>query len=78
MARTLSSLSFIAWAKGNKSQAVAQLHRALEISDQNLNRNLLFGSERQKASYLNLFADDLNNAVALHTQAAPQDATALD
>ncbi len=76
IARSLSSLAFVAWAKGNKSQAVTQLSRALEISEQNLHRNLLFGSERQKASYLNLFADDLNNAVTLH--AASQDATALD
>lgn len=78
IARTLSSLAFLAWAKGNKLQAVAQLRQALEISEQNLNRNLLVGSEQQKANYLNLFADDLNNAIALHTQAAPQDATALD
>ncbi|MFN7929797.1 MAG: tetratricopeptide repeat protein [Blastocatellia bacterium] len=78
IARTLSSLSAVAQAKGNKPQAITQLNRALDISEQNLNRNLLFGSEQQKVNYLNLFADDLNNAVALHMQAAPQDATALD
>lgn len=78
IARTLSSLAGVARAKGNKPQAIAQLNRALEISEQNLNRNLLYGSEQQKASYLNLFAEDLNDAVALHTQAAPQDVTALE
>ncbi|MBS1812931.1 MAG: tetratricopeptide repeat protein [Acidobacteria bacterium] len=78
IARSLSSLASVARARGNNAQAVAQLSRALEISEQNLNRNLLFGSERQKESYLNLFADDLNNAVAFHTQAAPQDVLALD
>jgi CHAT domain-containing protein/Tfp pilus assembly protein PilF len=78
LARSLSNLARIAMAKGSKPQAIEQLRRAIDISERNLNRNLLLGSERQKLSYLQLFAEDLNNAISLHTQAAPQAATALE
>ncbi len=78
MARTLSRLAAVSWAKGETSASIAQLTRAIEISERNLSRNLLFGSERQKLSYLQLFSDDTNNALALHAQAAPRDKQALE
>jgi CHAT domain-containing protein len=78
IARTLRNLAAIAGAKGELPAALAQLSRALDVSERNLNHNLLFGSEQQKLSYLQVFADDLNSALALHTQAAPQDARAVE
>lgn len=78
LARTLSRLATVSWAKGEAQESIAQLTRAIEISERNLSRNLLFGSERQKLSYLQLFFADTNNALSLHAQAAPRDKQALE
>jgi len=64
-------------AKGDVRQAIAFLTRAAEVVEQNLDRNLAAGSERQKLAYLALFANQTNNAVSLHVQFAPGDPQAL-
>ena len=78
LARTLSRLASVSWARGETQQSLTQLTQAIEISERNLTRNLLFGSERQKLSYLQLFSADMNNALSLHAQAAPRNQQALE
>ncbi|MBX7221399.1 MAG: tetratricopeptide repeat protein [Blastocatellia bacterium] len=68
------SLSFLAathQAMGQVEQALEDRIRSNEISEMDLNRNLVSGSERQKSLYLNqtaLFTDD---TISLHLQGAP-------
>ena len=58
-------------------EALGLLSRANDVREHNLSSNLLAGSERQKLGYLKLFAGDIDNALTLHTQVAPQDRRAL-
>jgi CHAT domain-containing protein/Tfp pilus assembly protein PilF len=74
---SLNNLFGVSRARGDVQGAVAFLARAAEAVEQNLDRNLSLGSDRQKLAYLALFANQTNNAVSLHVQFAPGDPQAL-
>ncbi|HEY6188654.1 MAG TPA: tetratricopeptide repeat protein [Pyrinomonadaceae bacterium] len=77
VAQALDDLGRLSQVKGDAEQALAFLSRAGEVRERNFNHNLPLGSERQKLSYLKLFADDTDHALSLHAQLAPRDPRAL-
>ena len=78
VAASLERLAVLAQSQGDVPRAMAFLSRALEIRGQQLDHNLVAGSERQKLAYLGVFAEDVDRAVSLHASLAPHDPAALD
>lgn len=58
--------------------AIAHLTRAYDVRERLLARNLPVGSDRQRVTYLTLFARDTDRAISLHAHDAPDSSTALD
>lgn len=58
-------------AKGDLAQATLFQQRTSDITEYNLTRNLVIGSERQKLAYLEMFAEQSNEMLALHLYNAP-------
>jgi CHAT domain-containing protein len=58
-------------AKGDLAQATLFQQRTSDITEYNLTRNLVIGSERQKLAYLEMFAEQSNEMLALHLHTAP-------
>ena len=56
----------LARPQGDVQHAVTLLSRAHDIRERHLAHNLPLGSERQKLSFLKLFADDTDHALTLH------------
>jgi len=77
VAQSLERLAALARGNGDGGRAVSLLSRAYDIRERQLDHNLVAGSERQKLAYLNLFAEDIDRAVSLHTSLAPRDPEAL-
>lgn len=77
IAALFNKLAAIYCAGGNISLSVVAKRRAVEISEYNLSRNLLSGSEHQKRSYLALFANETNEIISLHVRDAPDNNQAL-
>lgn len=77
VADIFSKLATLYRGKGETQRALTALTRANEIRERNLAYNLPLGSERQKLSYLNLFANDIDNALSLHARLAPNSSEAL-
>ena len=72
VATNLSHLALLYWDKGDVGQAITFQSRSNEVSEQDLLRNLVSGSERQKLLYLNQTARNRNQTLSLHIQSAPQ------
>ena len=58
-------------AKGDAARALEYWTRYSDGRERNIEHNLPLGSDRQKLSYLSVFADDLDNILAFHSQSAP-------
>jgi CHAT domain-containing protein/Tfp pilus assembly protein PilF len=65
-------------AKGDIAQAITFQSRANAIAERNFALNLAAGSERQKLAYLDLFSQQTDFTLTLHSQAASSDPQALD
>jgi len=78
VASSLTALALLYRARGEIKQAATLQTRANEISERNLNRNLIAGSERQKLAYLALFATETNATLSLHNLSAPNEPQALN
>jgi CHAT domain-containing protein/Tfp pilus assembly protein PilF len=76
VAQSLESLAKLYRKQGDAQQALAFLSRAHDLRERHLDHNLPLGSERQKLGYLKLFADDTDQAIALHAR-LPRDPKAL-
>ncbi|HKQ78969.1 MAG TPA: CHAT domain-containing tetratricopeptide repeat protein [Blastocatellia bacterium] len=75
--RTLDQFSLLYRATGEIWKAMTAQRRANEIVENNLRRNLIIGSERQKLAYLSRFSDQTNLALSLHLQDAPNELQAM-
>ena len=75
---TLVNLCALQSAKGNFAAAEGFLRKAITISEHNADLNLLAGSERQKLDYLDFLSEQLNQAVTLNVNFAPEQAAARD
>lgn len=77
VAQSLERLAAIRLRAKDAPAAVHHLARAYDIRERLLARNLPLGSDRQRASYLALFADDTDRAISLHVREAPESPEAL-
>lgn len=73
IARSLNNLAGLYQAKGDVVQAVSRQVHSNEVSERDLVRNLVTGSERQKLLYLNQTARNTEKTISLNIQAAPKD-----
>jgi CHAT domain-containing protein/Tfp pilus assembly protein PilF len=78
IAEVLDDLAVLYAAKGDIAQAITFLARAGAVDEHNLALNLATGSERQKLAYLSLFSKRTDFTLWLHSQAAPDNAQALN
>jgi CHAT domain-containing protein len=79
VAKLLDELVIMNRARGGEmTEAITLQSRASEISESNLNRNLLVGSERQKLAYLATFYRQSQGILSLHLNSAPNDPAARD
>ena len=69
----LINLALISQAKGDLTQAVRYFVRGNDTTERDLKRNLVSGSETQKALYLKQTAIRTDLTLSFHTQAAPGD-----
>jgi CHAT domain-containing protein/Tfp pilus assembly protein PilF len=76
--KTLTGLARLYAAKGDPTQAIVFQIRANDVGEHNIALNLATGSERQKLAYLALFSVQTDLTLTLHSQAAPDDALALN
>jgi CHAT domain-containing protein/Tfp pilus assembly protein PilF len=77
VAGCLEALADLARSRGDARNAVVFLTGAQEIREAHLAHNLLPGSERQKAGFIDLFSRDTDRAVSLHAGLASGDPQAL-
>ena len=77
IATSLYNLALLYRANGKHEQAIGTLDRAITIREQNLSLMLATGSEDQKRAYVALLTADIDAAVTLHADAAPDDPQAL-
>jgi CHAT domain-containing protein len=78
VAAALQKIATFYQKKGDGSRALHYLSRADEAREHSIRRVLSLGSERQKLTYLNLFANDIDNALSLHTQLGPGNQNSLE
>jgi CHAT domain-containing protein/Tfp pilus assembly protein PilF len=78
VADVLDHMAVLYAAKGDFAQAVTIQSRANSVGEQNLARYLTIGSERQKLAYLDIFSEQTDFTLWLHSQAFPHDPQALD
>jgi CHAT domain-containing protein/Tfp pilus assembly protein PilF len=78
VADVLDHLAVLYAAKGDFAQAVTIQSRANSVGEHNLARYLPIGSERQKLAYLDIFSEQTDFTLWLHSQALPHDPQALD
>ncbi|HNG94776.1 MAG TPA: CHAT domain-containing protein, partial [Acidobacteriota bacterium] len=77
LAQTLYNLAALCQADGTIAQAAGYLSRSNEVTERDLIRNLVLGSERQKLLYLDTTSLKTDLTVSFHLQAAPQNPEAL-
>jgi len=77
VADSLERMSAIRLRAADVTGAVAYLARSYDIRERLLARNLLLGSDRQRARYLALFTGDIDRAISLHVREAPDSPNAL-
>lgn len=76
--RTCAELARLYGLQGDVAPSLMFQGHAIRISEKNIALNLAIGSEHQKLSYMSLVADDLNQAIGLHANLAPENAVARD
>ena len=72
----LGALALVQQGLGHLDQAVDSQFQFSEACERNLAHNLVVGSERQKALFINSTADYADATVSLHLNAAPQNPAA--
>ncbi len=77
VAQSFTSLAGVFLIKNDVNQAVLYQSRANEVSERDLARNLVSGSERQKLLYLKQTAKNTDITLSLNVQSAPQNPDAL-
>ena len=77
VAQSFTSLAGVFLIKNDINQAVLYQSRANEVSERDLARNLVSGSERQKLLYLKQTAKNTDITLSLNVQSAPQNPDAL-
>ncbi|HNB72218.1 MAG TPA: tetratricopeptide repeat protein [Acidobacteriota bacterium] len=77
VAYSLGNLAGFFQARSETAQAIVYRTRGNEVIERDLLRNLASGSEQQKALYLKTTANQTDQSISLHVQAAPQDEAAL-
>ncbi|HMW02860.1 MAG TPA: CHAT domain-containing protein, partial [Acidobacteriota bacterium] len=78
IATNLNKLGFLYQAKGDISQAIQFQIRSNNVIEHDLMRNLVVGSEHQKALYLKKTSDYTDRTISLHLQTAPQSSEAKE
>ncbi|HMV99230.1 MAG TPA: CHAT domain-containing protein [Acidobacteriota bacterium] len=76
-ARCLNNLARLYQIKGDTAQAIQFLTACTEATERDLMRNLVAGSENQKARYLKQTADRTDQTISLHIQVAPNNREAM-
>ena len=74
---SLNHLAELYQAKGETDQAIVFLTRSNDTTERDLIRNLVSGSENQKALYLNQTSAQTDQTISLQVQGAPRDQAAL-
>ncbi|HNB72815.1 MAG TPA: tetratricopeptide repeat protein [Acidobacteriota bacterium] len=74
---SLNNLAGLYQAKGETTQAIVFLTRSNDTTERDLIRNLVSGSENQKALYLNQTSTQTDQTISLQVQGAPRDQAAL-
>ncbi|HNB73502.1 MAG TPA: CHAT domain-containing protein, partial [Acidobacteriota bacterium] len=77
VAQSLINLAGMYRAKGDIEQAITYQSRGNEVSERDLVRNLVSGSERQKLLYLSRTAGNTDSTLTLQVESAPQNLAAL-
>ncbi|HNH83574.1 MAG TPA: tetratricopeptide repeat protein, partial [Acidobacteriota bacterium] len=77
VASILNSLARLYQAKGETTQAIRYRTRGNDTTERDLVRNLVVGSELQKALYLKQTTTDTDQTISLHVQTAPGDPAAI-
>ncbi|HNH83859.1 MAG TPA: CHAT domain-containing protein, partial [Acidobacteriota bacterium] len=77
MTQVLSHLASIAWVNGKKGEALRYLIQVNEIVEQDLQRNLITGSERQKILYLKKTAPILDSILSFQAEVDSHNQEAL-
>lgn len=77
VAQSLNNLALLYHANGETAQAIQFLTRSNDTTERDLVRNLVSGSERQKALYLKKTESNTDATISLQVQAAPHTAEAL-
>ncbi|MBI4749887.1 MAG: CHAT domain-containing protein [Acidobacteria bacterium] len=77
IAQSFNNLARLYQTKGDTAQAIRFLTECNEATERDLMRNLIAGSENQKALYLKQTGARTDQTISLHVQAAPQDKDAL-
>ena len=75
-ANLLNNIASLYRAKGDYAKAVDFQSRCNDVSDRDLIRNLVSGSERQKLAYLDRTSAYMDTTISLHAQSAPNDMNA--
>ena len=78
VAEALNHLSNVYRATGKIAQAIETRRTASAIREESLRRNFILGSERQKLDFLQQYARETTETIALHTQFAPKIPAALE
>ncbi|NET82429.1 MAG: CHAT domain-containing protein, partial [Moorea sp. SIO1F2] len=71
VATSLNNLAGLYWAQGDPTSALNLLIQGLEVEEQNLDYNLVVGSESEKQDYIDKLSGTTNVAISLHLQQIP-------
>jgi CHAT domain-containing protein/Tfp pilus assembly protein PilF len=77
VATILHNLAIANEGQGRVEQAIDFSKRAVSISEYNLARNIIVGSERQKLLYLATLSDELDRVISLNVRSAPRNPLAI-
>ncbi len=72
-----SDLMTLCLAQGRVNDALIEQQQAAKISELNLSRNLMAGSENQKLRYLEKFRHEIDDTVSLHVNHLPNQPEAM-
>lgn len=74
----LNSLVRLYYRQGEAAKAMQYQAAALSTAEYNIRLNLGYGSERAKLAYLATLSSDLDQAISIHTQLAPNNPEAIN
>lgn len=77
LATILHNLAIANEGRGRVDRAIDFSMRAMSISEHNLARNIIVGSERQKLLYLAMLSGELDHVISLNVRSAPHNPSAI-